>query len=66
MPPPLFILSEPNVLVKMWEVGLRAWLSVTAFLASTVTQAILATSQATSPYLLGVGEIFRRFPRKDP
>jgi hypothetical protein len=66
MPPPLFFLSQPDVLQKMREAGLRAWLSVTAFLASNTSQAILAAPQAQLPYLLGVGEMFWCFLRKDP
>ena len=57
MPPPLLFLSEPEILLKMRAAGLRAWLSVTTFLASTVSQAIVAAPQAGSPYLLGLGEL---------
>jgi hypothetical protein len=38
------------------EAGARAWLGVTAFLASSVLQATLATPQVHSPDLWGLSE----------
>jgi hypothetical protein len=58
MPPPLFFLSQPDVLLKVREAGVRAWLYVTAFLASNASQVPISTAQVDSPYLLGLGRFF--------
>ena len=47
-----------DVLLKMKRTGARALLYVTAFFALSIAQATLAASQAQSPYLLGLGELF--------
>ncbi|KAI0250039.1 Neutral/alkaline nonlysosomal ceramidase [Lactifluus subvellereus] len=53
--PHLFSLSQPDVLLKMRQATIRAWLYVTGFLASRVSQVTLSATQADSPYLLGLG-----------
>ncbi|KAI0262181.1 Neutral/alkaline nonlysosomal ceramidase [Gloeopeniophorella convolvens] len=55
MPHYQLFLSHPDILLKMREVTARAWLYVTALLASSASQVALAAPQAQSPYLLGLG-----------
>ena len=63
MPLPQFFLSKPDVLFRIRRTGVRAWLYVTAFFASSIEQATLPASQVQSPYLLGLGESFLALSR---
>ena len=56
--PPLLFSSKLDVLLKMQRIGAYAWLYVTTFFGLSIAQATFAASQALSPYLLGLGELF--------